>query len=374
MNRHCYTLTHLNMTGGTHLHMTDDDQTHLHTYTLADFNIASNAYRGELLGLMAVHLVLAGIARLYPDLTGKVVIYSDCDGALDKIANLPPLRLPGKCKHSDILKNILIHCSTLPFVLEMIHIAAHQDDQEDFHKLSRPAQLNCAVDAGAKKRLLDANAMELPTTRRFPLEPIACFVGKNKMTSDTSEAIRLWAHRRLAREAMVDGKILFERQFDAIAWEAVFDALHSVPQMFQLWACKQVWDIAGTNYLRSKWDKSVKRWCPSCRRARETAEHVIGCSEYGRVETLHRTVDFVEKWLTETGTNPTLQTCIVRYAHGRGYLSMTEICRELSYQFKAMAIEQDVIGWRRFMEGMISKKLVSFKTNTTHTLVRALQG
>jgi hypothetical protein len=113
--------------------------------------VASNAYRGELLGLMAVHLVLAGIASLHPNLSGKVVIYSDCDGALGKIANLPPLRLPGRCKHSDILKNILIHCSNLPFELEMVHIAAHQDEQEDFHKLSRPAQLNCAVDAGAKK-------------------------------------------------------------------------------------------------------------------------------------------------------------------------------------------------------------------------------
>jgi hypothetical protein len=37
---------------------------------------------------------------------------------------------------------------------------------------------------------------------------------------------------------------------------------------------------------------------------------------------------------------------------------MTDICRDLSHQFQAMAIEQDVIGWRRFMEGMISKKLV----------------
>jgi hypothetical protein len=326
--------------------------------SFADFNVASNAYRGELLGLMAVHLVLAGIASLHPNLSGKVVIYSDCDGALGKIANLPPLRLPGRCKHSDILKNILIHCSNLPFELEMVHIAAHQDEQEDFHKLSRPAQLNCAVDAGAKKKLLEANAMAFPGPRQFPLEPIACFVGKNKMTSDTSEAIRFWAHRRLAREAMVDGKVLYGRQFDLIAWEAVYEALRSVPQMFQLWACKQVWDIAGTNYLRSKWDKSVKRWCPSCRRAKETAAHVVSCSEFGRVDTLHKTVDFVVEWLAEIGTHSTLQTCIAQYAHGRGYLSMKEVCRELGQQFQEMAIDQDEIGWRRFMEGMLAKKMV----------------
>ncbi len=217
--------------------------------SFTDFNIASNAYRGELLGFMAVHLVLDGIASIHPELTGKVVVYSDCDGALEKIAYLPPLQLPGNCKHSDIFKNILVHYSNLPYAVEMVHIIARQDEHKAVHDLSRPAKLNCAVDVGQKRRLLEANATELPGIRRFPLEPIACFVGKNTMTTDTSDAIRFWAHPRLAREAMVDRQILFERQFDAIAGEAVFDALHNLPQMFQLWACRQVWDIAGNNYL-----------------------------------------------------------------------------------------------------------------------------
>ncbi len=37
---------------------------------------------------------------------------------------------------------------------------------------------------------------------------------------------------------------------------------------------------------------------------------------------------------------------------------MQEICRSMGLQFQEMAKEQDTIGWRRFMEGMISKKLV----------------
>ncbi len=56
---------------------------------MADFNTAANAYRGELLGLMAAHLVLTGIARLYPDLSDKVEVYSDCAGAIEKLVNLP---------------------------------------------------------------------------------------------------------------------------------------------------------------------------------------------------------------------------------------------------------------------------------------------
>jgi hypothetical protein len=139
------------------------------------------------------------------------------------------------------------------------HIEAHQDDRMEFHHLLRPAQLNCTVDASAKLRLLEADATELPVRQRFPLELIVCYVGNKKMTADTGDVIRFWAHRRLAREALVDGKVLYERQFNLIAWEAVYAGLHGVPQMFQLWACKQVWDIAGTNSLCLRWDQSIKK-------------------------------------------------------------------------------------------------------------------
>ena len=88
--------------------------------------------------------------------------------------------------------------------------------------------------------------------RSFLLEPMVCFVGSEKMTTDTGTSIKFWAHRRLALEAMVKGRILLGEQFELIAWEMVAQGLHGTPKMFQIWACKQAWDIAATNYLLSK--------------------------------------------------------------------------------------------------------------------------
>ena len=42
-----------------------------------------------------------------------------------------------------------------------------------------------------------------------------------------------------------------------MAWRQIYDALHDVPRMFQLWACKQVMDVAGTNYNLAKRNKEV---------------------------------------------------------------------------------------------------------------------
>ncbi len=100
--------------------------------SFAEFLTASNAHRGEFLGLMAVHLILLGINELDPTFAGKVTVYLDCKGALDKVDGLPPGRLPAKCKHFDILKNILVNCANLSFAVVFKHIEAHQDDRMGF--------------------------------------------------------------------------------------------------------------------------------------------------------------------------------------------------------------------------------------------------
>ena len=42
---------------------------------------------------------------------------------------------------------------------------------------------------------------------------------------------------------------------------------------------------------------------------------------------------------------------------------MSDICSDLGHQYREMAAEQDVIGWQRFMEGMISKQLVCIQAD-----------
>ena len=318
----------------------------------------ANAYRGELLGLMAIHLLLLAVNKVTPDLNGSVKIYSDCQRALGSVEGLPTLKIPTKYKHSDILKNILVNCSDLSFRRTYEHISAHQDDSAAFHTLSRAAQLNCAVDAGAKRQLTNLDPTMTLTQHRFPLEPIVCFAGARKLTASMGKFIRFYAHKRLARTPLSQMKVLDIRQFVEIAWHHVGAAMDEVPRMFQLWACKQVLGIASTNGWVSKWDLSVDELCPSCRQCPETAEHVLHCNEAGRVETLLLTIDSLELWLEKMDTDPVLADGLVQYARGRGGISMAEICREMDSRYKTMARSQDIIGWRRFMEGMISQHVV----------------
>ena len=97
-----------------------------------------------------------------------------------------------------------------------------------------------------------------------------------------------------------------------------------------------------------------------CGVAIETCAHVLACEESGRVDVLHKSIDLLDQWLWESGTETNLRKFLIQYAHGRGGKSMQEIVG-FQLQYRRLAASVDCIGWRRLMEGMISRELVELQ-------------
>jgi hypothetical protein len=151
---------------------------------------AANAFQGEWLGLMSIHLLLLAVNTVSPGLAGRVKIYLDCLGALGRTAELPPYCIPTRHKHSNVLKMILMNCGGLLFHWEYIPVNAHQNILKRWEDLLREAQLNAACDAGTKAMLRLQDITNLPQQEPFPLEPLCLFVEGTKMTSDTRAYIQ----------------------------------------------------------------------------------------------------------------------------------------------------------------------------------------
>ena len=151
--------------------------------------------------------------------------------------------------------------------------------------------------------------------------------------------------------------------FREVAWRQVYDTLHAVPRLFQLWACKQVTDAAGTNANQAHCKEGHDPSCPSCNREIETCAHVLHCEEAGRNEALRRSIDWLEDWLKEVGTDPSLRAALVEYARSRGNTRMEDITRGMGPGFREMGRSQDKIRWRRFMEGMTSKEIIPIQAD-----------
>ncbi len=137
--------------------------------------------------------------------------------------------------------------------------------------------------------------------------------------------LQYWAHKQLAKSRFHKMNILNANQFEKVDWESVHTALCLVPQMFQIWACKQVMDIAPANENRP-WECSLCPLCPSIAQILETCAHILFCNHNGREDVLIKLIDLLTSWLTDVDTDPDLQDCIVEYAKGRGGISMSEIC------------------------------------------------
>ncbi len=105
----------------------------------------ANAYQGELLVLMAIHLILLSANKIHGALVGSAEVVSDCLGALQQVTELPPYRILSHCKHSNILKNILVNCHALSFTIHYLHVRVHQDDSTSFKNLSRKVLNLCTI-------------------------------------------------------------------------------------------------------------------------------------------------------------------------------------------------------------------------------------
>jgi hypothetical protein len=197
----------------------------------------------------------------------------------------------------------------------------------------------------------------------FPLEPIAMFVQGGKLTSDTGDTLRFWAHRQLARDYYQSKGIILRDQFDETDWWSLQRTLTSLPRLFQLWAAKHMNRIAGTMSFLSHQDGRCDR-CPSCESCVETCPHVARCPEAGRAAAFAQSTDELELWLDTNTTHPDLRTLLVSYTRGRGTVSCLDcaVSLDLPPILHDLARSQDIIGWDLYMMGMLSTQLAAIQS------------
>ena len=145
---------------------------------------------------------------------------------------------------------MMVKCQDLNFACSYSYVKLYQYDDMAYQYLSRPSQLNFIMDDHAKNVLWGIEGLHLPAQEIFPLEPVAIFVGNEKMTSNTGDSLQLWFHKQLEKELFFKLGFLTLLGFKEVAWRLVYDTLHEMPRLFQLWACKQVMNKAGTNLIQ----------------------------------------------------------------------------------------------------------------------------
>ena len=104
----------------------------------------------------------------------------------------------------------------------------------------------------------------------------------------------------------------------------------------------------------------------------ENCLYLLFCNESGQVDALYQSINLLDEWLKKVGTHTQLRQYIIQYAKGRGGISMTDVLHGTDSQYSKLAVSQELIGWRRFMEGMISKEMLVIQKD--YLYIRGARG
>jgi hypothetical protein len=131
--------------------------------------------------------------------------------------------------------------------------------------------------------------------------------------------------------------------------------MSSKSDMYKIWRSKQHIGFCGTRVQVGKYSglECPDEKCFNCGR-RETAAHILICPHEDRTRLLADTTDDLSKWLNQDYlTDLKLAYWIPKYILMWGDKPFASL-GTMSPKMRALAVSQDKIGWRNFMEGCIS--------------------
>ncbi len=186
---------------------------------------------------------------------------------------------------------------------------------------------------------------------------MALIIWGNKVTGDISSPLRFHASKEVARQnlGMRRKNNWSNNKFNAVDWEHLDLALKNKTDMYKIWRSKQNSGFCGTRVQvgRFSGDSCLDEGCPNCGR-RETAMHLMLCPDKDCTKLLTETVDELTKWIAQDDrTDPEILYWIPKFILMRGDKPFSEM-GAMSHQFRALAANQDLIGWRDFTKGYIS--------------------
>jgi endonuclease/exonuclease/phosphatase family metal-dependent hydrolase len=215
---------------------------------LVEHSIWANSYRGEQLGMLAIHLLLLTIEEHYGEELSNANIFCDNKGTIHTFSK-EYKRVSNTAKNNDILRTLRRIQQLSSLTHKLNHVKAHQDDTSRYDNLSLESKLNVDCDKRAKQAI--RNAVEegvdySQATSTLPMEAAAVYINGIKQTSDLAKELRYYVGQQRARQFYADEGIIAPEIFDTVEWNALRDLLERRPRMYQIWYGKQCSGFCGT--------------------------------------------------------------------------------------------------------------------------------
>jgi len=196
----------------------------------------------------------------------------------------------------------------------------------------------------------------LDKTNMLPHELSAVLFDVGNVSSDPADHLHQSLGQREACKFMVHENGWSYKQLDMVDWDALQDTLARKPLAFRIWLAKQHSGFCATGVYMKRCKMSDDDRCPSCWKPNERASHLCICPSEAHSALLDESVSALERWMEKNDdTDPVLKYWLPKYIWGCGRVQFCEL-GTMPARMIAIAVDQDAIGWRNFMEGQICTK------------------
>jgi hypothetical protein len=332
----------------------------------------ASSYRGELLGLTAIHHLAAFALEFYKYTSASGSIHCDNKGALHQ-ASLKRRRVRIGSKHSDLLRNLRFIKSKHQFGTTYRHVKAHQDNIYAYDDLTLVQQFNVICDILAKQAVQSAITnphKRCATQQLLPREQAALIIDGSKQTTDVSTDLRFYLGKKEARRFFTKPRQLRGgsnagglgwngERFDSIDWKSLNAVITNKPDMYGVWLSKQTIGICATRRSMARIMGITDDRCPNCLEGPETSHHLNRCMDSGRTLLFDTDLNELRGWLLQT-TDRELSYWLYHYWLLRGEYSMSSLGMT-SPAMKEIAAGFDLIGWEDTLHGRLPLALLRYQ-------------
>ena len=268
----------------------------------------NGSYRGEVMGLLAITHMTTHLCLKHNISCGKLHIGCNNVKALyTSFSTCKDWHSPKK-KHSDLLSSIagLLELQKVSITFE--HIKSHQDDNTDYHHLSRLAQMNVRMDWLAKKaaHLVAEGILSPPSTSFHPCGFTQVYFSNTPIHHRLSDL--LYSHvsgNILDNWWITKGKYRLQ-DIPNIHWESYAKAAASQSKSDQRFAAKWSSGFLATGNNMQKWNFRIGDGCPYCLHPKEDTTHVLHCPHQDSLTVWNEEFSRFIKKLEKLGTEPSL--------------------------------------------------------------------
>ena len=336
-----------------------------------------SSYRSEILGLLGILEELDQFCKVWNVTKGSCTIMCDGISALERVQKSNRELINTRQTSCDLLSACVGLKESLPIELRYAHVKGHQDETVPAAKLSIPAQLNILMDTLAKNMLNDHTPLEAQR-----LEPHHKSITTPKLNreiyiyQDYTNELYQKLQQEKAHNYWIHEKQRYSKQdIEKIDWESQNKAMKTIPTTKQRSLSKWVSGWLGVGKNMERWGLRYKGNCPFCSYPKETTTHVILCKHEAVTKKWTELIRQYDEQLIKLHTSYDLRKAIIYELWAWRLNTLQPLPRLLhaDEELQAAILEQRQLGWKVFLEGLISTKIIAYQQahhNRTKTFHR----